>query len=81
MGIHAMARPSISAAVKPRKAWAIVHRSGAIQLDKVCPSKAECWGLLSDEHDDLSIADMKRNGYRCIRVVIRAAFEQNERLA
>ncbi len=64
----------MSAAVRPRKAWAIVDRRGAIQLDMVVASKAEAWGLLCDSNCNLdTIEDCKNNGYRCVRVEVRGA--------
>lgn len=56
--------------IRGRKAWAVVGRFGDIHLDKIMASKAEAWGLLTDESSK-DEADLKANGYRCVRVLVR----------
>lgn len=64
---------------KARKAWAIVDWHGNIQLDKVMATRAEAWGLLSDERQneiDKTFswkAQLEAMGYKCVRVSIGPA--------
>lgn len=59
-----------------RKAWAIIDRRGTIHIDKITMSKAEAWGLLAEEFTSgMTTADLKANGYDCVRVEIRTGYE------